>query len=361
MTALPRDVVYLIAQHTDTISLARLSMISKRYNSMLKDQPEILKWKQYSDRESMNNCVIQALKEGNEAVARLMADKCKGLVDWHRALRAACIAGSTRLIDWTISHGANDWDKGAQGACLGRHRDILERMLTLTVNGGRNHSKMYYAAMGGFEDLVLTIINSSLVLRPMSVYEDGLLGACRGGHRGLVELFTTLGAHDPHQRCFLEALQGGHYKIALSLPLSNYSDVKGAIHCAYAGGNKDCINLVRNIYGKLPVYEVPYACNFGHRDIISELIVDPNVSFSLDWALRCAVAGGHKDIMRELIARGANDWAGASRYANLHSHYDLFTELTTRQQLEEQQKTSYKWRQWFKGLFTWRKTESSAK
>jgi len=84
----------------------------------------------------------------------------RGANGWNWGLRGACLGGHRDVVELMIQHGANNWNLGLHGACRGGHRDLTELM----IQRGANNLNW------------------------------GLYGACVRGHRELAEIMIQHGA-----------------------------------------------------------------------------------------------------------------------------------------------------------------------
>ena len=54
--------------------------------------------------------------------------KC-GANDWNWGLHGACLGGHESLVHLLIKCGANDWNWGLYGACQGGHESLIQLMI----------------------------------------------------------------------------------------------------------------------------------------------------------------------------------------------------------------------------------------
>ena len=57
-----------------------------------------------------------------------------GANDWNRGLLGACLGGHLELAKLMISKGANDWYRGLYGACEGGHLELAQLMISKGIS-----------------------------------------------------------------------------------------------------------------------------------------------------------------------------------------------------------------------------------
>jgi len=95
------------------------------------------------------------------------------------------LQNSKYWINCFIKKGADDYNFGLYGACLGGHLDIINMMLQ---KGADVNYGLYGACLGGHLDLV------NMMLQKGADVNWGLQGACLGGHLDLIKLMLEIGA-----------------------------------------------------------------------------------------------------------------------------------------------------------------------
>lgn len=94
---------------------------------------------------------------------------------WNYGLSSACRGGSRMdsiedkkrrmdIVNLMIYNGADDFDCGLNGACQGGHLDIIDLMISKSID-------------------------------TEVIYNWGLQGACEGGHRDIIDLMISKGAN----------------------------------------------------------------------------------------------------------------------------------------------------------------------
>jgi len=173
---------------------------------------------------------------------------------------------------------------------------LVQRKRDLVTNNRQAvNLKLMEIARLGFRDLIY-------IFGDHVCWQYALDGACRGGHRDIVDLFFEREKYyfDYHV-AICEALRGGHRELVYHL--RRHSGVE------FEGGN-------------------PYlycAAEGGHRELIDYVISKMEVwNFSWNDGLAGAARGGHWDLVHWFIERGANSWSRrAVRGAAQGGHRDL--------------------------------------
>ena len=140
----------------------------------------------------------------------------------------------------------------------------------------------------------LSIINSKL---EKSWLSEALNGACRRGHKELVELMIIKGVNDwDYGLC--RACRGGHKDIADLLVAKGANDWSGGLIYACMKGHKDLVELMiqRSDDERNNQYQFPY------KIYLIETIIRAD---DYDNGLYQARIRGHREIVELMIANGA--------------------------------------------------------
>jgi hypothetical protein len=180
--------------------------------------------------------------------------------------------GSLELVEWIAPKIIGwDWNEGLRGACQGGHQDIAQWMIE---KGADNFSLgLRGACRGGHRSMAEWMIEKGAVC-----WDLGLRGACRGGHQAMAQWMIEMGA-DEWDYGLGDACRGGYQEMV------EWMIKKGA--------NKWDHGLRS-------------ACRGGHQEI-AQLLID-NGATDLNWGLGGACRGGHWALAEWLIEKGANDW-----------------------------------------------------
>ncbi len=102
----------------------------------------------------------------------------------------ACKNNDMNEVLKQINKGETDYNDGLSGACLGGHKELALFMLNQ-----HNDNDLVCLTINTYlhnpGDSVLLSIND-----PVEALNTGLFNACRGGHKELVELMISRGAND---------------------------------------------------------------------------------------------------------------------------------------------------------------------
>lgn len=84
---------------------------------------------------------------------------------------------------------APQWESGFEGACRGGHREIIELVINRDITNRNNG--LCYAARGDHRDIIDLFIAMGI-----GNLNSALYGAARGGHRATIDLLISYGAND---------------------------------------------------------------------------------------------------------------------------------------------------------------------
>ena len=153
MEHLSRDVIYCcIAPHLSPISLARLSAVSTRFFHLLRNHPDLKRWKENTQTQTVDRCLREAAIEGDRELVEFFIEK--GATEWDWGLQSASKGGHRELVEFFIGKGATDWNWALYGASKGGHRELVE--FFIEEKGATNwHGGLVGAASeGGHPELV---------------------------------------------------------------------------------------------------------------------------------------------------------------------------------------------------------------
>jgi hypothetical protein len=121
-----------------------------------------------------------------------------------------------------VKCGYNEWitkcfDVVLHGACRGGHKDLVQLMIN--KGAGDLIGGFYYACEGGHREII-----KLLIVNGVTSFDDGLYGACRGGQRDIAELMMIKGANNFEGGLFSACL--GRHKDLMKLMIN-----RGASSC----------------------------------------------------------------------------------------------------------------------------------
>ncbi len=105
----------------------------------------------------------------------------------HSFFRPQVTKDAAFLGHWELSQEITDVNDGLYGACCGGHRELVDLMIARGANDG--DSGLYGACRGGHRELV-----DLMIARGANDWNSGLWAACINGHRELVDLMIARGA-----------------------------------------------------------------------------------------------------------------------------------------------------------------------
>lgn len=189
-------------------------------------------------------------------------------------LRPLCVKGSTKVLKYVIKKENFSCLKLIETLCRYKHLDIINTLPT-------NHGVIYA--------------------------NDGLAGACKGGHMDMIELMISRGANN-WTRALHNACEGGHMDI-VKLMISKGGELKSDdndLHRACKGGNMDIVNMI--IEKKMIEnwrQGFAGACKGGNIDIVFLMIskMEEHDMVNWDWGFACACRGGHIEIVKLLSSK----------------------------------------------------------
>ena len=154
-------------------------------------------------------------------------------LDFHYAMKGACLGGHLELAQLMIDHGANDWN-----------------------------SALYHSCEGGSHKVV-----DLLIRKGADNWNNGLWGACAGGHKELVEAMIARGANC-FDHPFITACAGGHLEVAqfMFTKWSESSRISGTFN------DVNQANLLNNA-----IYQ---ACNLINRVLCNSYERDKELMFN---------------------------------------------------------------------------------
>ena len=161
-------------------------------------------------------------------------DKNKGLI-------MSCQIGSLGLAHVFIVQGADNWNEGLRGACLGGpHRKYHIELVLLMIKKGANDLGwgLYGACIMGHKEIVLLLIENKV-----HDWDFGLQGACRGGQKELALLMIENGANDFDWGLHF-ACEGGHIELVLLLNEKGANNWGEGLIGSCEGGQKELALLM---------------------------------------------------------------------------------------------------------------------
>jgi len=99
------------------------------------------------------------------------------------AFKAACEGGNKDTIEFLIQHGANDWNKGLEGACKGGQENVAYDMIQRSQNTIEwNNTLLKAACCGGNENLIQLAIDHMRKNNIDINWDESILLTCESGN-----------------------------------------------------------------------------------------------------------------------------------------------------------------------------------
>ena len=198
MEDLPREMLNEILSWLDKPSLFQASNVCKLWR-----------------RQALTH-VITISSEDQLKIAAINGDRL-GIIfspyinrDWIKTgLYGACKGGHKDLVELMMTDDTLSLNWGLHGACEGGHNDLVRLMLT---KGAYDYYwRLYYACLGGHEELAELMIAENAKSNNAGLYPDhkskliydqkllinrGFGGACKGGHKNIMNLMKAKGARE---------------------------------------------------------------------------------------------------------------------------------------------------------------------
>lgn len=196
-----------------------------------------------------------------------------------KGFKHAIYQSDRELVDFFISkQGATiNWNDALLIAAKAGHRDLVDLFISKGAHG-RNSELLRAAARNNTNAIVRRDLIDFFIEKGAVNWDYGLGGAARGGHRDLVDFFISKGANYWHG-AIQDAARGGH------LDLVDFFIEKG-----------DAGNLNPALYS---------AARGGHRDLVDYFILkqeSAGTETNWYWILYGGVRGGHLEIAEMVMS-----------------------------------------------------------
>jgi hypothetical protein len=275
----------------------------------------------FSNIENLNIAMFNAVYGGNLDIVEYLISK--GANDFNRGLIASSKIGNLDITNLMLKNNANNYHIAFRVALNYGKLNILKilpeldienynnaiiraiagnkslEIISFIFNKGVNNYKymMYLASFIGSMRIVKFLIGR------ISEYNEGLKGASKGGFINIVRLMLKLNA-DNFNESMVDASNIKIVKILIKKGADNYEDT---MESASRKGYLDIIKLMVKKGAKNFTTCLYNACKFNHLDIVKFLA--ENVSDDdLNYALMIASQEGHYNIVRYLVSIGADKY-----------------------------------------------------
>ena len=222
----------------------------------------------------------------------------------NKLLRQACFLHYKPLYHLARQLGAGDLNQGLMGACQGGHHDLVDMLIR---QGADDWDRGLRGACLGHQQAMIT-----LMLHQGADLNQGLKSACESGDQSLIEFMIKQGAVYWHYG-FEGACRGGHSVI-----------IKQMID---RDQNMGIFSHGDHYYWTLGL------CLTSQRGFIDsvKLIIDEGTKvgnhFNWDRILSSAYRGGYPQIIQLIISYGGHDWDQALQGACRGGHIELIQEV----------------------------------
>jgi hypothetical protein len=258
----------------------------------------------------------RACRGGHMPIVELLIER--DVHNWDAGFYAACRGGHEDIVDLMFRYGVEDPVSGFSDACCGGNLAIMARVIddsttymycehtschmgTLAVakyvvekavTDDRIRVMLLAACRCGHADTVKYLLTHDAA----KFCEQGMYAACRGGHRALIDMMETLGAHN-WQYVLNGACEGGH------------------------------LHAIKHVMGKLGVCDIPTTalirtCESGSLPAVKYLL-KLGADATATNVMHAACTSGNADIVKLLMARGNTHWYDGMRGASGSGHLPL--------------------------------------
>lgn len=280
------------------------------------------------------------------------------------ALYHACIGGHKAMIDWTINHGATEWNRGLEGACVGSQVDaavmMIQRGATAVeplrqLSSDPLHQVVQQAywhmspdqkefvkdlpkpapvqPVDGKRISTLEIACRDRDRRKISQFgrpELAFVYVCQYGHRDLAEWILPQMDDGTLDRSFavsdglFQACEHKDWEMIRWLITINGCNRDMGIRGALLGGHPDVFEWLLQNGAKFAGTSTVYAARSGNLELVKRLM---NRYVMLPkWILEGACLGGHMAMVRFILEKAPDeeyDWDFALRQACIGGNVDI--------------------------------------
>lgn len=194
-----------------------------------------------------------------------------------------------------------------------------DEILQWISNGDRQNGsyKIHLAARFGMRLVLAFLVKTN---PPEYYWNEGLSGACRGGHRDIVDMMIEKGAYN-WDRGMTEACEGGHTEIITLMIENGASWWSWAMIGACRGGNMDILNWMIAKGGDDWNWGMAEACRHGHLEVVKKMV--EKGANNWDRAINEACVGDHFDIACFVIEKGNRSWDQCMSYACCYGNTNM--------------------------------------
>lgn len=218
-------------------------------------------------------------------------------------LYEVCKEGNKKGIKILIKKGRINFQDGLEGACEGGHNDLVKMFIDKAQVYKQLNLALNYAAKGGHIEIIKFLINEGA-----DILTCDSAGACEGGYTEVVDYMFEL-KNTYYNNAVYGAAKGGH--LWLIEQLSPYiKHWNWALEGACEGGHKDLVKMFIDKGANNFGLGLNAACKGGYIELV-QLMIDLGIDLginNINEGLLLACEGEHEDLIKYLIKIGANDW-----------------------------------------------------
>ncbi len=196
-------------------------------------------------------------------------------LDYNEGLFGACKGGHIKIVELMMEKGVTSFDKGLSAACKGGYTEIVKLIIE---NGAKDldlNDALYSACYSGNETLVNIITQHSVDNKINIDMNNGLCGACAGGHKNIALLMISKGATNWNDG-LLSACEDGHKELAKLMLDNGANNYNEGLHNACFSGKRELqLFMILNgadinkFYLALEFDDIYYLFQNGHKDFSS--------------------------------------------------------------------------------------------
>ncbi|KAI0604755.1 ankyrin repeat domain-containing protein [Pyrenophora tritici-repentis] len=287
------------------------------------------------------NALYAASDGGHEQIVKTLLDKGADVNaqggHYGNALQAASVRGHEQVVKMLLDAGAEVNAQGGHygnalyGASDGGHEQIVKTLLDkgadVNAQGGEYGNALQAASDGGHEQIVKTLLDKGADVNAQGgEYGNALQAASDGGHEQIVKTLLDAGADvnaqgGPYGNALQAASAEGHEQVVKTL-LDAGADVNAqggdygnALQAASDGGHEQIVKTLLDAGADVNAQGGPY----GNALLVVKTLFDAGVNAQggdYGNALQAASFGGHEQIVKTLLDKGADVNAQGRPYGN---------------------------------------------